>query len=266
MAIDEAMLRSYRAAHMQPTLRLYGWETPAVSIGYFQDPRREVNGAYCRDHNISIVRRPTGGKAVLHGQDLTYSVVAGGDTMPFSTSIMETYRVVSRCLVGGLARAGVTAWMVDENECAGSLYKKKPCCFSRPLRHEITVNGRKICGSAQMRIRDAFLQHGSLLMDVDPAAVCRAIGTGNAVESREIEKLRRSVTSIRECAGDGLPLSMLCRCVTEGFEEGLSIRFAEGGLTAEEEQLAAKLLEGKYKTEQWNMEGRVIENGPDDDH
>ena len=104
MAVDEAVFRERIRTKVPPTLRFYGWRTPAVSIGHFQDARREIDIEACRRLGIAIVRRPTGGKAVLHEQELTYAVIAGDDLPLFPPDILETYRIISGCIARGPGR------------------------------------------------------------------------------------------------------------------------------------------------------------------
>jgi len=257
IAIDEAIFRAGREREMPPTLRFYGWKRPAVSLGYFQDAEKEINCGYCRDRGIDIVRRPTGGRAVLHGDDLTYSLVAGEDNPHFSSDIVETYRIISGCIIRGLEKSGVVAKMVKEGRpgsgSAGAF------CFAAAYKNELLANGKKICGSAQVRAKGMFLQHGSLLMDFDPVAVCAAITTKNA--AMEVEKIKASVTSIRENAGDDIGIDTLCRNIAAGFEEVLNIRLIEGGVSPEEETIRDSLLESKYLSDRWNMKGRGTKSG-----
>ncbi|MCK4534740.1 MAG: lipoate--protein ligase family protein [Syntrophobacterales bacterium] len=256
MAIDEAIFRAGRQGEMPPTLRFYGWERPAVSLGYFQNAEREINCGYCRDRGIDIVRRPTGGRAVLHGNDLTYSLVAGENSPHFSSDIIKTYRIISGCIIRGLEKSGVEAEMVEEGRTGSG--SAEPFCFAALYRNELLADGKKICGSAQVRAKGMFLQQGSLLMDFDPVAVCAAIITKDA--EAEAKALEASVTSIRKSVGDNIGIDTLCRNITAGFEEVLNIHLIEGRLSPEEETLRDSLLENKYRNARWNM-GRGAKSG-----
>ncbi|MBN2567859.1 MAG: lipoate--protein ligase family protein, partial [Deltaproteobacteria bacterium] len=240
MAIDEAIFKESQKMDMPPTLRFYSWERDTVSMGYFQDVHREVNLDYCRENCIDVVRRPTGGKAVLHENDLTYSVVARENNPHFSSDIMETYRTISECLIGGLSRIGIEAYMMK----SGRRYEKgvmDACCFSVPSQYELLVKERKICGSAQVRAKGAFLQHGSILIDTDPEHTCSAIIIGGSNAEESMEKFKASVTSIRENIGDGFgfTVSELCEAISETFEKRLHVQLVSGEVTREEESLKA---------------------------
>ena len=260
MAIDEAIFRVNQRRELSPTLRLYGWKKTAVSLGYFQNAEAEIQCGYCRDRDIDIVRRPTGGKAVLHGDDLTYSLVARGDNPLFSPDIVETYRIISGCIIRGLEKSGVEARMVEEGRAANG--SSEAFCFAASYKNELLADGRKICGSAQVRARGVFLQQGSLLLDFDPVAVCAAIITKDTAMEMdvEVEKLNASVSSIRKSIGDTIEMDTLCRNIASGFEEILKIRLIEGRLSPEEETLRDSLLESKYMSDRWNT-GRGAKSG-----
>ncbi len=256
MAVDEAVFRGAIRKTSPPTLRFYGWRTPAVSVGRFQDAAREIDFDACCRLGIDLVRRPTGGKAVLHERELTYAVIAGDDLPLFPPDILETYRIISGCIARALAECGIRA----EMEAAGRVAGEEPLdtsCFSFPSRYELLVTGRKICGSAQTRSQGVFLQHGALLMEFDPGRTCDVI-LPHGDRERQIDRLRNAVTSVREQAT--IPPAdeeTLCRAIRNGFTEVLGIRFREGALTPDEEALTDELMTKKYGSESWNREGRT---------
>ena len=255
MAVDEAVFRVHIRRKNPPTLRFYGWRVPALSIGYFQDYEKEVDSGACRRFGVEIIRRPTGGKAVLHEQELTYAVIAGADSPLFPPDILKTYRVISNCIARGLAEVGIRVEMKTDGRQApdGTL---RSSCFSFPSRFELLVGGRKICGSAQMRSHGAFLQHGSLLLTFDPLRTCAVMLPHR---ERDADLLRNAITSVGEQAGPLIDEESLCRVLREGFEQVLGIRFREGPLTPEEEGLRDELMTKKYGSEGWNREGRKSE-------
>jgi lipoyl(octanoyl) transferase len=254
MAIDEAVFRLNRLEGLPPTLRFFGWSPPAVSLGYFQKTFREIDVDFCRGEGIDVVRRPTGGKAVFHEHELTYSLVAAVDHPLFAADILETYRVISVCIVEALKRLGLAAEMVSEGRsAAGTLLEGY--CFAAPSKYELLVGGRKICGSAQVRGGGAFLQHGSLLMELDPVRAAAAMGI-------ETAGISCSTTTLREQLGRRIESDELTRILRGAFEDTLGIRLVEAGLTEPEEALKQELLAGKYGTGRWNLEGK---SGPDED-
>jgi lipoyl(octanoyl) transferase len=257
MAVDEALFRVHIRRKNPPTLRLYGWLSPALSIGYFQDYEKEVDDAACRRFGVEVVRRATGGKAVLHESELTYAVIAGADSSLIPADILASYRVISGCIASGLARIGIHTRMKEDGRQAtdGTL---RSSCFSSPSRYELLVGERKICGSAQMRSQGVFLQHGSLLTAFDPLRTC-AVMLPHRDAAGYADLLRHSVTSVGEQAAAAVKEESLCRHLQEGFEAMLGIRFREGQLTPEEEELRDELMAKKYGNEGWNREGRKNE-------
>lgn len=257
MAVDEAIFRVHIRRNNLPTLRFYGWRQPTLSIGFFQDYEKEVGSDACREFGVEVIRRPTGGKAVLHERELTYAVIAGADATLFPTDILESYRMISGCIARGLSKIGIAARMKADGRQApeGML---RSACFSFPSRYELLVGGRKICGSAQMRSQGAFLQHGSLLMAFDPLRSC-AVMLPRQDRAAQADRLRHAVTSVSEEAGGPVDEESLCRHLREGFEEMLAIRFTEGELTPEEEGLRDELMAKKYGTGAWNREGKKDE-------
>jgi len=253
MAVDEAVFRAGIRRKVLPTLRFYGWRVPTLSIGCFQDYEKEVDIDACRKFGVEIVRRPTGGKAVLHEQELTYAVIAGANSPHFPPDILTTYRVISGCIAEGLAEIGIRAEMeaVGRRSPEGTL---RSACFSAPSRYELLVGGRKICGSAQMRSRGVFLQHGSLLTAFDPLRSC-AVMLPHRDRERDADLLRNAITSVGEQAGAVIGEESLCRVLREGFERTLGVRFREEPLTLEEEDLKRELMTRKYGSAVWNREG-----------
>jgi len=257
MAVDEAIFRECIRGGRGPTLRFYGWRAPTLSLGHFQDLEREVDAGACERLGIGIIRRPTGGKAVLHDQELTYAVIAGASSPLFPPSILETYRIISRCIAAGLAALGIeTALTGAGRQEAGD--RLRASCFSFPSRHELTAAGRKICGAAQVRSQGAFLQHGALLMGFDPRLTCEIILPHRKGEE-QLDRLRRSVTTVGEQAGREIDAETLSGHLREGFEAVLGVRFEAGGLTAAEERLKEQLMANKYGADRWNREGRNME-------
>ena len=255
MAIDEAVLLETIHHNKPPTLRFYGWSRPAVSIGYFQELTKEINDDRCRLSDVKVVRRITGGKAVYHRDEITYSVVAGSSTGLFPDDIAGTYRIISLCLLRGLSNLGIRAKLA---ETASIGVDRKPdldaCCFSVPAGNELMVDGRKICGSAQTRIRGGFLQHGSMLMTFDPVQTAALILSSDAPECQA--ELKRSVTAVNELLPSPVSAELLCFALKKGFVDELNIEITEGELTPAEADLTRRLVK-KYESDAWNLERKM---------
>ena len=260
MAMDEAIFRVNQRKDSLPTLRTYSWRPPSISVGYFQKTRDEVDVAACSHYHIDIVRRPTGGKAVLHENDLTYAVIAKELNPLFTPDILGTYRIISGCIADSLSELGIYAEMSVDGRTSGD-DSLKAVCFSSPSHFELLVNKRKICGSAQVRSRGVFLQHGSILLDFDPVKTCTLLASRDGDRERQIERLRESVTSVYEQTGAEISVEKICHVLQRSFEKKLGIELVEGRLTGEEEALMTRLIKDKYTNNTWNMEGRGASHG-----
>lgn len=252
MAIDEAIFRETIKNKKPPTLRFFGWRPAAISIGYFQELKNEINFNRYRLSGVDIVRRMTGGKAVYHRDEVTYSLTAGNSEKLFPETIIGTYEIISLCLARGLSELGINAHLAKAGSGASG---KKPdmtsCCFSAPSGNELLVAGRKICGSAQMRTHGGFLQHGSLLMTFDPVETATLILMSQAPDP--IEKLRCSVTAVNEVIPVPVSAETLCSVLQKGFIDELGISLSEGPLTPAEKALSGQLVK-KYESDAWNWE------------
>jgi len=256
MAIDEAIFHETIRNKKAPTIRLYHSQPVAISLGYFQDARKEVNIEKCNRAGVDIARRITGGKAVFHFNEITYSVVAGDQEMSFPPDILGTYKVISKCLARGLAYLGIKADLV-ENGRVLSAKESEAYCFSVPSKNELLVEGRKICGSAQVRRRGGFLQHGSLLLAFDPVKTADLLLPART--PRQVEKLRETVTSVNDEVASPVDVQKICSKLKKGFIDELSMDLVEETLTSAEETLKSKLI-GKYSNNLWNIQGENILN------
>ena len=265
MAIDEAIMIAHREGLVPPTIRFYQWSPPAVSLGYFQDLKKEIDVDVCQDMGIDIVRRPTGGKAVLHDKELTYSFIIRENHPLVNDSILETYKKISGGMIRGLSYLGIKAELVPLREKlkSESLPKgekseirhsdSKSICFSVPSQYEVQVEGKKIVGSAQARKREIVLQHGSLLIELEKDKLF-SVFNFPSVQIRERLKTRFNATSLEEILKKKIKFSELSEILPRGFEEEFGVRLVEGKLTEQEEKISKELLENKYSTYEWNYE------------
>ncbi len=221
MAVDEELLARASAGGTAPVLRFYGWKPAAVSLGRFQKIETAVNIGACKELGFDIVRRATGGRAVLHNDELTYSIISRTDNPLFPPGILGTYKLIAAGLLAGLGNLGIRAEMVSRSGRHAELVKKDvkdPACFSSPSWYEILVNGKKIIGSAQRRVSGAFLQHGSILIGYSSALEARVIpggGTGDVV------------TSIRRELGGDISLEEVKQAFAKGFAKALDVDFIQ---------------------------------------
>lgn len=251
MAVDEAILEAYAAGEAPPTLRFYRWEPACLSIGYFQRAAREVDTDACRRLGVDWVRRPTGGRAILHDREVTYSVVAGEDDPLVSGSIRESYRKISTALVAGLRRLGVAAEMAPAGLRGPGL--GSAACFDAPSDYEVTVDGRKLIGSAQVRRGGALLQHGAILLEVDVERQAEVLQPPPGMtKARLAALLRPRLVSLREALGREVRPEALVEALCEGFQEAWGISLEAGELTPWE-RARLPTLRARYRSTEWNF-------------
>jgi len=253
MAVDEAILLHHARGETPPTLRFYYWNPPAVSIGYFQDMKREIDIDQCKKLGIDYVRRPTGGRAVLHDREITYSVIIREELFP--GAVLETYRFISSGLLRGLRGLGLNAELARP---AKSKNRGSSACFDSPSWYELTVNGKKLVGSAQARQEGTLLQHGSVLLDLDLEKLQRAISTPNEKMRRRLaHTIGQKATAInQELAAAGKEAAApeeVVKALIEGFRLELGINFEPGELTVPERNTVRELISRKYDTDRWNF-------------
>jgi len=219
MSLDEELLARAQAGEKIPVLRFYGWQPPAVSIGRFQKTEGAVDADACKQLGFDIVRRITGGRAVLHHTELTYSIIACTDDPLFPHTVLGTYKIIAAGLLEGLKNLGIHAEMVSRTDHTAHLVKKDPkapACFSSPSWYEIVVNHKKIIGSAQRRLTGAFLQHGSILIGYDPALEAKVIPRGSA---------EGCVTCIQNELNRTVSFDEVKQAFLDGFSQALGIEF-----------------------------------------
>jgi lipoate-protein ligase A len=252
MAVDEALLRARVLTSGPPTVRFYAWRPATVSLGYAQPLDETVDRDRCATLGIGLVRRPTGGSAILHEgpeQEVTYSVVARAGDFAGADDVLETYRVIGQALAAGLGRLGVAAQVAPLVRGRRETGSPPAFCFQRTGSYEIAVGGRKLIGSAQRRQRGAFLQHGSVVLDVDPARV-RAVFPG-AVDPMS------GMTTLVDALGTRPGGPAVVAALRAGFEATLGVSLVPSGLSPDEAPVVDALVLTKYGTEDWTAHGRM---------
>ncbi len=239
MAVDEALLLSCDA---QPhiTLRFYHWERPTLSLGYFQDIS-EIDVEECARRGFAWIRRPTGGRAVLHKNELTYSFVA--PIAFLGESVSRSHEQISQALALGLQRLGLRVEFAQHRERERDL---SAVCFAAPAPVELTIQKKKIIGSAQMRTKKSLLQHGSIPLSIDFEALAAVLRISDPLALRLLRQKAVGLGEFRELSQEELRAALLT-----GFEERFGQRFAPSSLNADERALAEELCE-KYATREWN--------------
>jgi lipoate-protein ligase A len=250
MAVDETLLDAYLTPEGRdagPTLRLYGWDPATLSLGKAQPAIASHDPRYLADQGLGLVRRPTGGQAVLHEGERTYSVAGRLDRPPFDGGVLATYAAISEALRTGLALLGLrTAPAVGRPGERG----RGPVCFNTASTHELQHRGRKLVGSAQMRRRKAFLQHGSIPFNADAKRLGAAIGTP-ADGGR--------FTALSELLGRTPEKRELDRALIAGFETRFGVEILPGRRSRWERQRIEALRCWKYLSASWTFRGKIGE-------
>lgn len=256
MAIDEAILTIHSQGKTLPTVRFYRWNPSTLSIGYFQK-EKEINHEAVGRFGLGFVRRATGGRAVLHDQELTYSVVVSEDYPGMPSQVNEAYRVISNGLLKGFQRLGFHAEMVSlasEEEKAKYASMGSSACFDSPSWYELVVEGKKIAGSAQTRQKGTILQHGSILLDWDVDKLFEVLHFSS---ERVMERMKQSflekAVAINHLSDRTVSLDEARAVFFEGFKEGLGVDLVPGELTEDEVVLAKQLAQEKYGNPEWNL-------------
>jgi len=213
---------------------LFAWSPPAVSIGFFQGIEQEVDLEKCKNLGVDVVRRITGGGAVFHDHEITYSFFVDESCSLVSRDIMESYWQICGGVIEGLRKIGLDAEFVPVND--------------------IVVNGKKISGNAQTRKNGIVLQHGTILLDVNPERMFSVLNVPNEkIKDKMIEAVENRVTSLKKELGREPEDNSIQRALVSGFKESLGLELTQGELTESERKDADELYETKYLTKKWNF-------------
>jgi lipoate-protein ligase A len=244
MALDEAITVTVLNKKTPPTLRFYGWSVPSVSLGCFQRIA-EIDLDYCRESSIPVVRRPTGGRAILHGEEVTYSFSSRNSPPYFSDGLLSTYGHIGRAFYDALRSLGLDVKIRKRRE-KGRTLAGRALCFQSVSYGELSIMNKKVVGSAQKRWKDGFLQQGSIQMVIDP------IMMGRVFKGADRESICSSMVGLNSLM-PGLSPERLKRAVIESFQDLFGVGLVEMDITKDEKDLAEKFLKEKYQTQEWTF-------------
>ena len=243
MALDEAIMDAVAAGEALPTLRFYAWEPPCLSLGKRQ-PLDGVDLDCCRADGVDVVRRATGGFAILHTDELTYSIAIRPDDPRSDGAILDAYRKLSQGLMAGLRLLGAAPEM--NPVVPGGVHNASAACFEVPSAYEIVVGGRKLIGSAQARPAGRVLQHGSLPLVGDIARVARYLAYEREDERAALAAhLRERATTASDALGRAIGYDEAAQAMARGFAAALNLTFEPGEPTADELAVAQSRLAEK---------------------
>lgn len=236
MAIDEAILINCSKGKSPNTIRLYEWVPSAVSIGYFQNPKAEVDLEKCKEEGVDVVRRITGGGAVFHDNmgEVTYSLIASEEERIIPKDILRSYQMICGCIIEGLLSLGVEASFQPVND--------------------IVVAGKKISGNAQTRRLGMVLQHGTILVDADLDKMFQLLKVSDEkIRDKMISSAEKRVTTLNKELSKKPSHEKVAEALEKGFKQSIGIKLAKGKITDEEMTLAEKLSKEKYANEDWTF-------------
>lgn len=257
MALDEALLDWNSEGKIPPTIRFYGWNPPTLSVGYFQKVEKEINLEAVKKYGLGFVRRPTGGRGVLHDQELTYSVIVSEEHPEMPQTVTEAYRVISEGVLQGFRKLGLDAYFAvpkTAEEREGLKNPRSAVCFDAPSWYELVVEGRKVAGSAQTRQKGVILQHGSILLDIDEDKLFDLFKyPSERVRERMQRNFKNKAVAINALRESPVTIEEAKLAFKEGFEEGLNIVLEPYQLTDEELSYVHQIAEKRYKNDEWNF-------------
>jgi len=249
MAVDEAILEHIGRGESLPTLRLYAWTPACLSLGHAQ-PFADVDRSRLKERGWEVVRRATGGRAILHTDELTYSVIAPLNEPRVEGSVLESYNRLAQALLLAVKSLEIPVEM-KEGKTNGS-ETPNPVCFEVPSTYEITVNGRKLIGSAQARRKEGVLQHGSLPLTGDLTRICQALVFENeSVREDASRRLLTRATTVESALGREVSWETAAQAFIHAFEAKLGLSLRMGELSESESKRADELVREKYDHSSW---------------
>jgi lipoyl(octanoyl) transferase len=251
MALDEALLECTARKASLPVLRLYAWNPACISLGYSQ-PGTDVDQDAADRRGWHIVRRPTGGRAILHTDELTYSVMAPLDEPRVTGSVLESYRRLSVALVAAIQSLGIAVQAEKEYPNTIKTNSGGPVCFDVPSNYEITANGKKLIGSAQARRLGGVLQHGSLPLHGDLTRIIQGlVYSDDAARQRAAQRLLERAATVEMILNQRVAWEEAANAFVQGFSQTLNIEFIVDEPTPAEKERARELAVEKYASDQW---------------
>jgi lipoyl(octanoyl) transferase len=256
MALDEALLVMHEAGTAPPTLRVYGWCQPTLSLGYAQNAQQEVDLAACHAQGVAVIRRPTGGRAVLHDQEVTYSVVMPVALADGPHTITEHYRRIGMALAAALQALGLPVHLArPQVRAEPTRLPASPACFAALSRYELSVAGKKIVGSAQKRAQCALLQHGSIPLWLNRQQLFQCLQVPAEHRATLVQAAYTTMGAVNEVAAQPVTPAALHAALRQGFGITFGVELIEMPIAPEEWRLAQHLRATKYVTDTWNIDG-----------
>ncbi|MFH1692155.1 MAG: biotin/lipoate A/B protein ligase family protein [Candidatus Omnitrophota bacterium] len=250
MAVDEALLNTYQKNLSSPILRIYGWSKPSFSFGYSQNPKELFNLDLCKEKNIPLVRRPTGGGIIFHNDELTYSIVLSTSDLEVKLNVKGTLRYMTSFLIRVYRDLGKNAsFSIETNTAAAAtttIAGIADLCFARSEEYDIVIDGKKIGGNAQKRKKHLVLQHGSIPFSFEKEKIAPFLKNKTLLNNV-------NTTCINEISKGRASFTQLSDIIKNAFSAHFSTTLKESSLSEKERIAAEQLKQEKYNQAQWNL-------------
>lgn len=257
MALDEALLDWHSEGLIPPVIRFYEWNPATLSIGYFQSVEKEIDMEAVRRLGLGFVRRPTGGRGVLHEHELTYSVIVSEDYPDMPATVTEAYRVISEGLLKGFQSLGLEAYFSIPNTPDKLQALKNPktaVCFDTPSWYELVVEGKKVAGSAQTRQKGVILQHGAILLDLDDEKLVQTFKFSTDEAREKVKKsINQKAVAINKLLQKSIPIDICKVAFRDGFSEALNVELVPFNLNEKQIEYVKTLEKQRYANDEWNF-------------
>ncbi|QEY19410.1 lipoate--protein ligase family protein [Psychrobacillus sp. AK 1817] len=257
MALDEALLDWHSEGLIPPVIRFYEWNPATLSIGYFQSVEKEIDMEAVRRLGLGFVRRPTGGRGVLHEHELTYSVIVSEDYPDMPATVTEAYRVISEGLLKGFQSLGLEAYFSIPNTPDKLQALKNPktaVCFDTPSWYELVVEGKKVAGSAQTRQKGVILQHGAILLDLDDEKLVQTFKFSTDEAREKVKKsINQKAVAINKLLQKPIPIDICKVAFRDGFSEALNVELVPFSLNDKQIEYVKTLEKRRYANDEWNL-------------
>jgi len=251
MALDESILEHVGRSASLPTLRLYAWDPACLSLGHAQ-PFADVDMTRLKERGWEVVRRATGGRAILHTDELTYSVIVPNDEPRLAGSVLESYNRLAQALLLAVKNLELPVEMKEGKSDGNST--PNPVCFEVPSVYEITVDGKKLIGSAQARKKEGVLQHGSLPLAGDLTRICQTlVFESESARTDASKRLLARAATVESALGREISWETAAQAFIRAFEAQLGLSFERGDLSESESKRTDELVHEKYDHSSWTM-------------
>ncbi len=249
MALDESILEHIGRGESMPTFRLYAWDPACLSLGHAQ-PFSDVDIVRLNERGWEVVRRATGGRAILHIDEITYSVIAPNDEPRVAGTVLESYNRLAQALLLAVQQLELPVEM--EEGRTNDQSTPNPVSIEVPSTYEITENGKKLIGSAQARKKEGVLQHGSLPLTGDLTRICQAlVFESESAREKASKRLLTRAATVESALGHAIPWQTASQAFIHAFEAQLGLTLKRGELSESESERTDELVKEKYAHPSW---------------